>query len=336
MHGCDNFCSYCIVPYVRGREYSRPIDEIIAEISSLDDSVKEITLLGQNVNSYKYGLAELLRAVEERNRKRRRMRIRFMTSHPRDMSDDIINAVAELPHVCEYFHLPIQHGDDEILKSMNRGYTIDYYRKLVDRIRAKMPDAAITSDIIVGYPGETDKQFKNTLKAIKEIGFDACNTAVYSIRPATAAAKLSDDVPQEVKQERLQQVMNVVEDVVWKRNQGLVGSMQEVLVDNVAETFRFPQKNGSLSLDSARDKKTSATFVCTGRTRTNKIVKFKMEPTILLSGRTNKNNLIGKLLNVKITSAKSWVLKAMYHSVHDREENNGKFRTAGLLRKFAS
>lgn len=291
MHGCDNFCSYCIVPYVRGREYSRPIDEILDEIRQINlEKHPEIFLLGQNVNSYKYGLANLLREIEkeivesskskvESSEKKVGARIRFMTSHPRDMSDEIIDAVAELPRVCEYFHLPVQHGDDDILRSMNRGYSAADYLKLVDKIRKKVPDAAITSDVIVGYPGETDQQFRHTLYIIEQAGFDACNTAAYSVRPATAAAKLADDVPVEVKQERLQEVMRVVERVARGKNEKLVGTRQEVLVDS---------SNG-------------------GRTRGNKIVRFAAA----------KSGLLGQVVNVRITSAKSWVLEG--------ELINGKF-----------
>ncbi len=272
MHGCDNFCSYCVVPYVRGREHSRPVEEILDEIKQTDfNQYKEIFLLGQNVNSYKYGLDKLLRALHL-SIPPSSHRIRFMTSHPRDMSDDIINAVADLPHVCEYFHLPVQHGDDDMLKQMNRGYNLDYYRKLVAKIRAKMPGAAITSDVIIGYPGETEQQFANTLKIIREISFDACNTAAYSTRPGTAAAKFADDVPDQVKQQRLQQAMLVVDEVTQNNNNKLLGTVQEVLVD----------KKG------------------TGRTRTNKIVKFNAP----------KRDLLGQLVNVKIATAKSWLLQA--------------------------
>jgi tRNA-2-methylthio-N6-dimethylallyladenosine synthase len=297
MHGCDNFCSYCVVPHVRGREHSRSMEEILEEIKQVDlNKHPEIFLLGQNVNSYKYGLADLLRALENTalstkmdlpagrqggGTARRAVgeelpRIRFMTSHPRDMSDDIIGAVRDLPHVCEFFHLPLQHGDDEMLKSMNRGYNTDYYLKLVDRIRAKIPGAAITSDVIVGYPGETDEQFQNTLKMIEKVDFDTSNTLAYSTRPGTAASKLKDDVPDKVKQERLQQAMAVVAEVSARKNQALVGTDQEILVD-------FTGKKS-----------------CSGRTRTNKIVKFAPA----------RNNLLGKLVNVRITSAKSWVLEA--------------------------
>jgi tRNA-2-methylthio-N6-dimethylallyladenosine synthase len=290
-HGCDNFCSYCVVPYVRGREYSRPIDEILEEIEQIDlDKHPEIFLLGQNVNSYKYGLAKLLREIEKEmvespstslgasselkvvsSKKKVAARVRFMTSHPKDMSDDIINAVAELPHVCEYFHLPVQHGDDEILKSMNRGYTAADYLKLVDKIRKKIPNAAVTSDVIVGYPGETDQQFRHTLYIIEQAGFDACNTAAYSVRPATAASRLADDVPDRVKQERLQEAMRLVEWVARKRNEKLIGTEQEILVESRGR----------------------------GRTRGNKIVKFAAD----------KSDLRGQLANVRITSAKSWILE---------------------------
>ncbi|MBN2058631.1 MAG: tRNA (N6-isopentenyl adenosine(37)-C2)-methylthiotransferase MiaB [Candidatus Saganbacteria bacterium] len=302
MTGCDNFCSYCVVPYVRGREASRPVKDIIKEIAQAN-LVKqpEIFLLGQNVNSYKYGLAKLLRGIEnllepaaksrgsESEEPRRSAlpagrqvsgseRIRFMTNHPKDMSDDIIDAAAELPHVCEYFHLPVQHGDDAMLKAMNRGYDMVYYLGLVDKIRAKMPQAAITGDVIVGYPGETDKQFEATCSAIEKINYDACNTAAYSVRPGTAASRFKDDVPDKVKQARLQHAMQVVNKVALEKNKALVGSTQEVLVDLV-------QKNK----------------LCSGRTRGNKIVKFS----------ANKDNLLGKPVNVKITSAQSWVLKGV-------------------------
>jgi len=278
-YGCDNYCSFCIVPYVRGREVSRSKEDILREINGLDKSLfKEVVLLGQNVNSYKNGLAGLLRAVSDLEPRRsvagsidQIERIRFLTSHPRDMTDDIIQAVRELPKVCEYFHLPLQSGDDEILKKMNRGYTIHYYICLVDRIRKAIPEAAITSDVVVGFPGETDKKFKNTLKAIENLELDSVNTAAYSDRRFTAASKMADKIPDDVKSERLQEVMRVVEDVAFRKNQNLVGKTVEILVDSPG----------------------------TGRTRTNKIVKFDGGPS-----------QIGKLVNVKIKSAKSWVLQA--------------------------
>jgi tRNA-2-methylthio-N6-dimethylallyladenosine synthase len=291
MYGCDNFCSFCIVPYVRGREVSRPKEDILTEIEGLDKSVfKEVVLLGQNVNSYGKGyevkgkgegndphtsyplpytcnLAQLLREV---NAIKGIDRIKFLTSHPRDMSDEIIQAVKELPKVCEYFHLPLQSGDDEVLKAMNRGYTLHYYSDLVDKIRKAIPDAAITSDVIVGFPGETDKQLKNTLKAIKDVGFDTVNTLSYSDRPGTAASKMEGKIPEEVKGLRLKEVMGVVEATALKKNQQLVGKTVEILVDS-------PN---------------------TGRTRGNKIVKFKGDKA-----------LVGKLVNVAITKAKSFIME---------------------------
>ncbi len=291
MYGCDNFCSFCIVPYVRGREVSRPKEDILAEIEGLDKNVfKEVVLLGQNVNSYgkgyevkgkredaephtsyplphTYDLAQLLRdvsAIEGIDR------IKFLTSHPRDMSDDIIQAVKDLPKVCEYFHLPLQSGDDEVLKAMNRSYSLHYYIGLVDRIREAIPDAAITSDIMVGFPGETDEQFENSLKAVRDIGFDLVNTFVYSDRPKAAASKMGDKIPEDVKDKRLRELMRVVEESALKRNEALVGKTVEILVDE-------PNL---------------------GRTRTNKVVKFD-----------GGASFIGKLLDVKITKAKSWVLE---------------------------
>lgn len=283
MYGCDNFCSYCVVPYVRGREVSRPKEDILKEIEGLDKNIyKEVVLLGQNVNSYKgqgsrdkgqegriqsTGLAALLYEV---NNIEGIDRVRFLTSHPRDMSDEIIQAVKELPKVCEYFHLPIQSGDDEVLRAMNRGYTLSYYKDMADRIRRAVPDAAITSDAVVGFPGETDAQFRNTLKAIKDIGFDLVNTFSYSDRAGTAASKMDGKISEKVKKERLKELMAVVEDVAAKKNQALMGRTVEVLVDgpNI------------------------------GRTRTNKVVKFKGD-----------RSLVGKLVNVEIKKARSWVLQ---------------------------
>jgi len=295
MIGCDNFCSYCIVPYVRGREVSRPKEEILDEVRSLDKNIfKEVVLLGQNVNSYKYGLANLLKAINnlEPATKSRGSngceeprilfsgsessleRIRFITSHPRDMSDDIINVVADLPKVCEYFHLPLQSGDDKILKAMNRGYTSDHYRKLVNKIRNKIPEAAITSDAIAGFPGETDEQFKNTLKLIRELELDLVNTLAFSVRPGTAAAKMDGQVPEKVKKERLQELMKVVEETAGRKNQKLKDTIQEVLVEQSLDDRWF------------------------SRTRGNKVVRF-----------ASKDDLIGKLINVRITKPGPFVLE---------------------------
>lgn len=268
MEGCDNFCSYCIVPYVRGREKSRPVVEVLKEIDSLDkDIFKEVTLLGQNVNSYEFGLANLLKEVSKIDGIRR---IKFMTSHPRDMSDDIIRAVAENDKVCEFFHLPLQSGDDDVLKGMNRGYDRKYYAALVKKIRAMVPVSAITSDVIAGFPGETEKNFENTLDLIRELELDSVNTLAFDPRPGTAAEKLSGRLPRQVVSDRLQRLMRVVEETALKKNSALTGSVQELLVESPV----------------------------TGRTRTNKIVRFGPEKAKQ-----------GDVVRARITAAKSWVLQ---------------------------
>jgi len=217
MHGCNNFCSYCVVPYVRGREVSRPMDEVLEEIGQLiEQGAKKIMLLGQNVNSYKYGLADLLSKIGSCGLEvqRSNVQISFMTSHPRDISDELIQTVYELPYVAKEFHLPLQSGDNEVLKMMNRGYTVEYYREIIRRIRALMPQAGITTDLIVGFPGETEEQFQNTLAAVKEIRFNAVNMAAYSLRPQTAAARLPRHLSEEEKHKRLQSLIEVVRKVV--------------------------------------------------------------------------------------------------------------------------
>ncbi|MFC1767922.1 tRNA (N6-isopentenyl adenosine(37)-C2)-methylthiotransferase MiaB, partial [Candidatus Margulisiibacteriota bacterium] len=278
MVGCDNYCSYCIVPYVRGREISRLKEDILEEINDLDKKTyKEVVLLGQNVNSYGKGTDHMFpQLLKDVSGLKGVERIRFFTSHPRDMSDEIIDAVKELPKACEFFHLPLQSGDDVILKRMNRGYTSDHYRKLVDRIRKKIPHAAITSDVVAGFPGETEEQFENTLKLISELELDLVNTFAYSIRQGSAAAKMEGQLPKDVIKDRLQRLMKVVEATVLKRNNALVGTAQEVLVDCKTRT--------GLS----------------GRTRGNKIVLFE-----------GPQKLIGKLVNMKITGAKAWVLHGL-------------------------
>ncbi len=268
MEGCDNFCSYCIVPYVRGREKSRPQEDIIREIRGLDKNIfKEVMLLGQNVNSYSSGLAGLLKEVSKVDGIER---VRFMTSHPKDMTEEIIEAVASTPKVCEYFHIPFQSGDDTVLKRMNRGYSRDYYIDLVKKIRKMVPGAAITGDAIAGFPGETEGQFLNTLRLIEECRLDAVNTLAFNPRPGTKAAEMEGQLTSDVKSGRLQRLMSTVEKTVFSVNQELVGTVQEVLVE----------ENGS------------------GRTRSNKIVKFPAS----LAGK-------GELLGLRIVSAKSWVLQ---------------------------
>ncbi|MFA4906318.1 MAG: tRNA (N6-isopentenyl adenosine(37)-C2)-methylthiotransferase MiaB [Candidatus Margulisiibacteriota bacterium] len=217
MHGCDNFCSYCIVPYVRGREVSRPIAEILEEVGrKIEQGAKEIILLGQNVNSYKYGLADLLYQIPNHLKAYRPMgpRVSFLTSHPKDMSDEIIDAVAKLPYMAKEFMLPLQSGDDEILKKMNRGYDLDHYRGRIKKIRGLLPRARISTDILVGFPGETEEQFQNTLKAVEEMRFNEVHMFAYSPRPGTPAAKLSDQLPQKVVKGRLQRLIKIVHSLL--------------------------------------------------------------------------------------------------------------------------
>ncbi|WP_371371178.1 tRNA (N6-isopentenyl adenosine(37)-C2)-methylthiotransferase MiaB [Sporomusa aerivorans] len=282
MYGCNNFCTYCIVPYVRGRERSRPLDSIIAEIRQLgSDGFKEITLLGQNVNSYGkdsdegVDFADLLLAVDAIDSI---ARIRYMTSHPRDMNDKIINIIKNSKKICEHFHLPVQAGSDTILARMNRGYTTDYYRQLVSKIREAVPGASLTTDLIVGFPGETDKEFAETLSFIKEIGYDAAYTFLYSQRSGTPAAKYEEQVPLATKKLRLNQLMTVQNEISLAINKKLEGSIEQVLVEG-------PSKND--------DK------ILMGRTRTNKIVLWE---------KTGQE-MAGDLVNVQINTAQTWVLK---------------------------
>jgi tRNA-2-methylthio-N6-dimethylallyladenosine synthase len=203
------------------------------------------------------------------------------------MSDDIINAVAELPKVCEYFHLPLQSGDDEILKAMNRGYTSDHYRKLVNKIRKKIPEASITSDAIAGFPGETDEQFENTVKLIKELELDLVNTLVFSVRPGTAAAKMDGQVPEKIKKERLQELMRVVEETAGRKNQKLKDTIQEVLVEQKVDGRWF------------------------SRTRGNKVVRFSDIEACdnIVAASRHSPDLTGRLIKVKITNAGPFVLE---------------------------
>ena len=209
MTGCNNFCAYCVVPYTRGRENSRPAKEIIREVKNLvRRGFKEIWLLGQNVNSYQYNFPQLLRKI---NKIQGKFWIRFTSPHPKDFSDDLIKAMAECKKVAKYLNLPVQSGDDKILKKMNRSYTIAQYKNLVKKIRKKIPDINLSTDVIVGFPGETKKQFENTAKLFKEIKYDIAYIAKYSPRPGTAAAKMKDNVSLKEKKRRekvLREILN--------------------------------------------------------------------------------------------------------------------------------
>lgn len=281
IYGCDYNCTYCIVPYVRGREKSRHPDTIMAEITQLANAgYREVTLLGQNVTAYGHDLnpeihlGHLLERVGTINGIKR---IRFITGHPRDLKPEIIDAVANVPAACEYFHVPVQAGDDRTLRRMARGYNVDFYRRLVDQIRSRIPDAAITTDLIVGFPGETQNEFMNTVSLVEEICFDACNTAAYSPRPHTPSANWDAQVPEEEKYERLRFLNSVVSEVSHHRNKRYLGRTVEVLVEGRSE--RSPNR-------------------FTGRTRANKVVNFD-----------GQEELIGKLIELEIQDANPWALR---------------------------
>jgi len=233
MYGCDNFCSYCIVPYVRGREKSRPIQDILQEVQALAaDGVKEIMLLGQNVNSYKGNatFAELLHQVSGINGIER---IRFMTSHPKDFSDDLIKAVAELPNVCKSVHLPIQSGSKRILEDMNRKYTQADYLRLVERLRAAIPGLAISTDIIVGYPGETEEDFDATLEVVRRVRFSNAFTFLYSKRSGTPAAQRTDTIPPQIASERYDRLVVELSPILLEINQAKIGQTFDTMVEEV-------------------------------------------------------------------------------------------------------
>ena len=279
--GCNNFCTYCVVPFTRGRERSRSMDEIIKEAkNSLNEGFKEITLLGQNVDSYgkdfndgKSTLANLLR---ELNKIEGKFRLRFVTSYPSDITDDLIKAVSECEKVCKYFHIPMQSGNSEILKAMNRRYNRQEYGEIIKKIRNTFDDVCITSDFIAGFPGETEDQFKDTLSAIDEFELDYSNTAAYSPRPNTKAAKMTDlFLSEEIKSERLARLNDCNKKAVQHSNQKCIGKIYEVLVESI------DQNDG----------------VLTARTEGNKIVHIK----------SNKYK-IGDFINVKITGANVWCL----------------------------
>jgi tRNA-2-methylthio-N6-dimethylallyladenosine synthase len=234
-YGCDNYCAYCVVPYVRGRETSRSASEIVAEVRDLvDRGTREVTLLGQNVNSYgrtldtpvTFGslLASLagIRGLD---------RIRFMTSHPKDLSAELIDAVADLRPVCEHIHLPMQSGDDTVLRAMNRRYTHEHYFGLIEQIRARIPDCAITTDLIVGFPGESEAQYLNTLDVVRRVRFDHAFMFAYSERAGTAAAKLRDDVPKPEKLRRLNELIRIQNEITIEKNTADIGREHEVLVE---------------------------------------------------------------------------------------------------------
>ncbi len=274
MYGCDNYCTYCVVPYLRGRERSRHPDDIVQEVCDLAFAgYKEITLLGQNVNSYGKGLQNgtdfpgLLKRINEISGIER---IRFVTSHPRDLSDDLITALRNLPKVCESLHLPVQSGSNRVLAVMNRRYTQEDYLDKIARLRLAIPDIAITTDIIAGFPGETEQDFEMTLKLLEAIRFDGIFAFKYSKRPGTSALKLSGHLSESIKEERLEKILALQKTISEQKNRDQIGTTKEILIDG------YSKKGGML----------------TGRTRGNKAVNVAADAS-----------LIGSLADVRIIAA---------------------------------
>ena len=239
MFGCNNFCSYCIVPYVRGRERSREVKDIVREIEKLAaDGVVEVMLLGQNVNSYGKNLepqisfAQLLQEVEKIEGIER---IRFMTSHPKDLSDELIEVMKHSKKICKHLHLPLQSGSSRILKIMNRRYTKEQYLELVDKIREAVPDISLTTDIIVGFPGETEEDFEETMDVVRKVGYDSAFTFIYSKRTGTPAAAMEDQVPEDVIKQRFDRLLKEVQTIAARKAEVYTGTTQKVLVETVNE-----------------------------------------------------------------------------------------------------
>ena len=282
MYGCNNFCTYCIVPYTRGRERSRTPEDIINEIKELAaNGTKEITLLGQNVDSYGKTLenpitfAELLRKVNEIEGIER---IRFMTSHPKDISDEVIYAIRDCDKVCEFLHLPVQCGSTSLLKKMNRHYSKEDYLRIIEKAKAEVPDIAFSTDLMIGFPGETEEDLLDTIDIVQKVRYDSAFTFIYSKRTGTPAAKMENQIPDDVKHERFNRVLNEVNKVVAEINEEYRGKVVEVLVEGKSKTDET---------------------VLTGRTRQNKLVNF--------TGGTT--DMVGTLVNVKITDPKTFSLQ---------------------------
>lgn len=277
MFGCNNFCTYCIVPYTRGREKSRAPEVIVDEVKGLvADGVKEIMLLGQNVNSYDgngTSFAELLKMLNDVDGLER---IRFMTSNPKDLSDELIEAFAVCDKLCRNLHLPIQSGSNRVLKRMNRKYTREDYLKLIEKLRKTVPDITLSTDIIVGFPGETNEDFEETLSIVKEVEYDSAFTFIYSIRKGTPAEKFEDQIEESEKHRRFDLLVNAVNEISEKKNKAYQDRVEKVLVDGI----------------SKNDKST-----LTGRTDGFKLVNF-----------AGKKELIGSIVDVKITDAKTFSL----------------------------
>lgn len=298
MNGCNNFCTYCIVPYVRGRERSRNPQDIINEVESLaTQGYKEVTLLGQNVNSYLVSqkqkgedvdfrvvvqgkemvvnsFATLLQALDEIEGIER---IRFISPHPKDFTDDVIDAIKKGKHICKLIHLPLQSGSTEVLRRMNRKYSKEQYLELARKIKEEIPDVTFSTDIIVGFPGETEEDFEDTLDVVRKVDFDQVYMFIYSRRLGTPADKMDDQVPEEIKHKRFDRLKKLAEEIIERKNKEYVGTKQYVLVEGKS-------KNNKDML--------------TGRTESNKVVNFE-----------GPDDLIGKLISMEIVSEHMWYLK---------------------------
>lgn len=236
MRGCNNFCSYCIVPYVRGRERSRPYDDILKDVQqALNMGLRDITLLGQNVNSYLWQDLSFPRLLRKLNELEGLYRLRFVTSHPKDMSDELIEVMRDCDKVCEHIHLPMQSGSSAVLERMNRGYGYEHYLSRINKLREAIPDVAITTDLIAGFPGESDEQFEETLAAMREIGFDYAFCFKYSPRSGTAAAEYQQQVPETTRLERLQRMIDLQRDITLKKYQNMIGKTVEVYVEDFSK-----------------------------------------------------------------------------------------------------
>lgn len=293
MNGCNNFCSYCIVPYVRGRERSRAPEDILKEVEELaQEGYQEITLLGQNVNSYMRSenekkskneienaeeintFAKLLRAV---NKVEGIQRIRFVSPHPKDFTQDVIEAIRDCDKICKLIHLPLQSGSTNILKVMNRKYSKEQYLELVEKMKNEIPEVKFSTDIIVGFPGETQEDFEDTLDVVRKVNFEQIYMFIYSRRVGTPADKMENQVPEKIKHERFEQLKKLYEDQIQENNKKYIGTIQKVLIEGYS-------KNNEETL--------------TGRTESNKVV--------ILEG---KKDLIGKMVPVKIVSEHMWYLR---------------------------
>jgi tRNA-2-methylthio-N6-dimethylallyladenosine synthase len=285
MEGCGKYCSYCVVPYTRGEEVSRPFEDVLVEVAGLaDQGVKEVTLLGQNVNAYrgKMGdtdeIADFAMLIEYVAEIPGIKRIRYTTSHPNEFTQRLIDTYAKVPKLVSHLHLPVQHGSDRILMAMKRGYTAMEYKSTIRKLRAIRPDLSMSSDFIVGFPGETEDDFQKMMKLITDVGYDSSFSFIFSPRPGTPAANLPDDTPHEVKLKRLQHLQAVLEENVRRISASREGTVQRILVEGPS---RRPGKDGAAEL--------------MGRTECNRIVNF--------DGGPNSARLIGQMIDVRITQA---------------------------------